>query len=205
MQPLDAVLSHIIITDDMEAEVERFQNELEGFSLFLFLRDDFKLEDAKAVISEAYKTTSELKYIIIGAKSFNAVSQNALLKLLEEPPKKVRFIVMSPSKSILLPTIRSRLPILKTNIQHNHIKVDINLAKIDYAEVFSFLKKYNNVKKAEAKQLVEALYFRATTVDNLILDSFQLESFERAYKLLELNSRPQIIFAQLLMCFVKEK
>lgn len=205
MQPLDAVLSHIIITDDMEAEVERFQNELEGFSLFLFLRDDFKLEDAKAVISEAYKTTSELKYIIIGAKSFNAVSQNALLKLLEEPPKKVRFIVMSPSKSILLPTIRSRLPILKTNIQHNHIKVDINLAKIDYAEVFSFLKKYNNVKKAEAKQLIEALYFRATTVDNLILDSFQLESFERAYKLLELNSRPQIIFAQLLMCFVKEK
>jgi len=205
MQPLDAVLSHIIITDDMEAEVERFQNDLDGFSLFLFLRDDFKLEDAKAVISEAYKTTSELKYIIIGAKSFNAVSQNALLKLLEEPPKKVRFIVMSPSKSILLPTIRSRLPILKTNIQHNHIKVDINLAKIDYAEVFSFLKKYNNVKKAEAKQLVEALYFRATTVDNLILDSFQLESFERAYKLLELNSRPQIIFAQLLMCFVKEK
>jgi DNA polymerase-3 subunit delta' len=39
----------------------------------------------------------------------------------------------------------------------------------------------------------------------LILSFEQLENFDRAYRLLELNSRPQTVLAQILMSFVGDK
>jgi DNA polymerase-3 subunit delta' len=38
----------------------------------------------------------------------------------------------------------------------------------------------------------------------LILSLRQLENFEKAYKLLELNSRPQSVYTMLLMGFISE-
>ena len=80
--------------------------------------------------------------------------------------------------------------------------IEINLAKIDYAEVFEFLKINARISKIEAKELVEAIYARATLVDKLILSNDQLESFDKAYRLLELNSRPQSVLALILMSFI---
>jgi len=88
---------------------------------------------------------------------------------------------------------------------HERASLDLNLAKVDYAHIFSFLKENARIKKSEAKLLVEALYFRATVIDMLILSSLQLENFDKAYRLLELNSRPQSVLCMILMSFVKEK
>jgi DNA polymerase-3 subunit delta' len=49
--------------------------------------------------------------------------------------------------------------------------------------------------------LVEALYKRAVEVDKLLLSKEQLQNFDKAYRLLELNSKPQSVLAQLLMGF----
>jgi len=38
-----------------------------------------------------------------------------------------------------------------------------------------------------------------------VLGHFQLENFEKAYKLLELNSRPQSVLAMLVMSFARER
>ncbi len=46
--------------------------------------------------------------IIDDAEWLNAEAQNALLKLLEEPPDRTTLILLAPSPSTLLPTIRSR-------------------------------------------------------------------------------------------------
>lgn len=160
------------------------------------------IEHAKAVVAEAYISESQTKYIILGALEFNAVSQNSLLKVFEEPPKNIEFIIISPTKSNLLPTVRSRLPILKGEISHISHECEINLAKLDYEAVFSFLKTNARIKKNEAKSLVEALYHRATVVDMLILSDAQLNNFDKAYRLLELNSRPQSVLALILMGFI---
>ena len=56
--------------------------------------------------------------------------------------------------------------------------------------------------KTEAQELMEALYHRATVVDKLLLSNAQLENFDKAYRLLELNARPQSIFALLFMGFM---
>lgn len=199
------VKSHILISSDIESELTRLKEELKPSRVVSFIRDDFKLEDAKAVVSQSYISESQTKYIILGANSFNAVSQNSLLKILEEPPRNIEFIIISQTKSNLLPTIRSRLPLMKGISTHKDISIDLNLSRIDYAHVFSFLKENARVKKSDAKELVEALYYRATVVDELILSLEQLENFDKAYRLLELNSRPQSVLAMILMSFVGER
>lgn len=46
--------------------------------------------------------------IIDDAQCLNAVSENAILKLLEEPPEYVKLFLITPDYSMLLPTIKSR-------------------------------------------------------------------------------------------------
>ena len=193
--------SYILISNDIEEESQKIVEQLHPSRVVKFIRDEFKIEDAKAVVAEAYKSESQTKYILLAAHNFNAISQNSLLKILEEPPNNIEFIIISPTKSNLLSTVRSRLPIVKGNISHHVKEIDISLSRVEYSKVFDFLKENSRISKTEAKELVEALYHRATIVDKLILSSKQLENFDRAYRLLELNSRPQSVLAQLLMGF----
>jgi DNA polymerase-3 subunit delta' len=196
---------YILISSSVEAEFERIREELKPSRVVGFIEDEFKIEHAKAVLAESYISESQTKYIILGANNFNNVSQNSLLKLLEEPPRNIEYIIISPTKSNLLPTVRSRMPIVKGETIHTVQEISLNLSKINYAEVFEFLKTNERVKKSEAKSLVQALFYRATVIDKLILSESQLQNFDRAYRLLELNSRPQSVLAQLVMSFVGEK
>lgn len=201
----ESVQGYILIASEVDAEYERLKEELRGHRVVGFIREKFLIEDAKAVIAEAYISEADVKYIIIGAYEFNSVSQNALLKVLEEPPRNIEFILISPTKSGLLPTVRSRLPLRKGDTSHEVVQLDIHLARIDYAQVFAFLKENARIKRVEAKALVEALYYRATVVDKLMLSATQLENFDKAYRLLELNARGQSVLAMLLMSFVQER
>ncbi|MDR1692434.1 MAG: hypothetical protein LBR72_03675 [Oscillospiraceae bacterium] len=47
-------------------------------------------------------------YIIARAHQMNGSAQNALLRLLEEPPEPVRFVLTVENAGLLLPTVRSR-------------------------------------------------------------------------------------------------
>ena len=205
MQALRETKGHILIATDVEEEATRLENELKPSRVVKFIEESFKIEHAKAVLAEAYISESQTKYIILGAEEFTAVAQNSLLKLLEEPPRNIEFIIISPTKSNLLPTVRSRLPILKINTTHEMKEISLNLSRIDYAQVFAFLKENARVKKIEAKELLEALFYRATVTDMLILTPIQLENFDKAYRLLELNSRPQSVLAMVIMSFVRER
>ena len=201
----DSRKSHILISTDIESEFHRLELELKPNRVVGFIEDDFKIEHAKAVVAEAYISESQTKYIILGANTFNNVSQNSLLKVFEEPPRNIEFIIISPTKSNLLPTVRSRLPIIKGETTHSVLELDLNLARIDYAQIFAFLKENSRIKKSDAKSLLEAIYYRATVVDMLILSTSQLENFDKAYRLLELNSRAQSVLAMILMSFARER
>ncbi len=69
----------------------------------------FIRSDAQAVPIEG-----ELKfYIIRDSDRMTVQAQNALLKILEEPPSFVVFILISENSNLLLPTIRSRAPVFR--------------------------------------------------------------------------------------------
>ena len=199
------VKGHILIASDYEEEAQKFEDDLKAFRVVKFVEENFKIEHAKLVTNEAYISESQTKYIVIAAKEFTAVAQNSLLKLLEEPPRNIEFIIISPTKSNLLPTVRSRLPIIQADTHNNVQVIELNLGRIDYKDVFAFLKQHARVSKNEAKSLVEAIFYRATVVDKLILNENQLEIFDKAYRLLDLNSRPQSVLAMIIMSFARER
>ena len=205
MSQVESSNSYILISNNIEEEFLKIKEQFKENRVVGFIEDDFKIENAKAVIDEAYISDSQLKYLVLGANSFNTISQNSLLKILEEPPKNIAFIIISPTKSNLLQTVRSRLPIKIGSTTVDKIVFNISLSKVDYKDIFSFLKENSRVKKSTAKNLVEAIYRRATLEDMLILTTQQLEIFDKAYRLLELNSRPQTVLAMILMSFVNER
>ena len=194
--------SHIIIDQEGKQRVAALCLELKDSRVVTFIEDDFKIEHAKAVIAEAYISEENRKIIIIATKNFNIFSQNALLKIFEEPLRNIVFIIIVPTKSLLLPTIRSRLPILKKQEHHTVDEIDFSFIKLDNAKIFAFLKENERVSKHEAKALLEALFHRAVVVDRLILSTYQLECFDKAYRLLDVNSRAQSVFALVLLSFM---
>jgi DNA polymerase-3 subunit delta' len=201
----ESTKSHILIATDIELAYEELKQRLSEFRVVGFIEEDFKLEHAKAVVAEAYISEARTKYIVFTGINFTKEAQNSLLKVLEEPPRNIEFIIISSSKSNLLPTIRSRLPIIYGKITFETIELELNLAQLNYDSIFKFLKDNARVKKVQAKSLIEAIYKRATITDMLILSNEQLENFDKAYRLLELNSRPQSILAFILMSFISDK
>jgi len=200
---IQVLKGHIQICEDFQTALEKIQKEVAPLRVVSFLEDTFKIEHAKEVVAQAYLSESQTKYIVMGAVEFTAVAQNSLLKLLEEPPKNVEFILLTPSKSNLLPTVRSRLPIMQTQKAHDIIDLDLSLAQLDYAKVFTFLKEHARVSKNEAKIIVESLFIHATQKEKIQLTQQQLENFDTAYRLLDLNGRVQNVLAMILMSFAK--
>lgn len=71
----------------------------------------FHIDTIRKLRDEAYILPNEANYrvsILAGAQGMTTEAQNALLKILEEPPKHLLFILTCENRSQLLPTIRSR-------------------------------------------------------------------------------------------------
>lgn len=86
-----------------------------------FLRPDdtsksIKVDMIRELRDDAFLKPNEAHckiYIILSAEAMNDSSQNALLKILEEPPENVFFILSCSSAERLLQTIRSRVEAYK--------------------------------------------------------------------------------------------
>lgn len=78
-------------------------------------KNKVSVNDVRDMRSQAYLASNESDrkiFILEGIDKFNVQSQNALLKVLEEPPQGVVFILTCSSKSSVLPTVLSRVCVL---------------------------------------------------------------------------------------------
>lgn len=76
-----------------------------------------KVDDIRLMRSDAYVVSNEggcKIYIISQADCMTVQSQNAFIKILEEPPKNVFFIILCQSQMSLLNTVRSRCCIYRS-------------------------------------------------------------------------------------------
>lgn len=74
----------------------------------------FPVDAIRAVRSGAYIRPNEAPrkvYRLLGVQNMSEPAQNALLKVLEEPPDNVLFLLTAVSAAALLPTVRSRVQI----------------------------------------------------------------------------------------------
>ena len=77
---------------------------------------EISVDQIRAVIADAHVLPNESErkvYIIDEADTMNTSAQNAALKLLEEPPKGVLFLLCTANAGQLLPTVRSRCAEMK--------------------------------------------------------------------------------------------
>lgn len=72
-------------------------------------------DDIKETILSAYTITSPTCYIFKDIDNMSDAAKNALLKITEEPPNKVYFIMTAMEMSNILPTIISRASVLNMN------------------------------------------------------------------------------------------
>ena len=89
----EEVFSHILICKNMEKAKAHLEEKYASSRHLLYEKDEFLLDDAKELVKEAYIAESKHKYLIVCAKGYRIEAQNALLKILEEPPRNIVFIL----------------------------------------------------------------------------------------------------------------
>ena len=174
----------IHITQDFTQLIEELILGYEEQYVEVFEREDFKIDDAKEVIAQSYLTREKESLIILAANKYNHAAQNALLKILEEPPSKIQFILIAKNKNALLPTIRSRMRI----ITHKHSfylpPFALNVKRLSLQEIYHFCKQNDSKapSKEETKLQIESLLF-ALNEAKIKLTQRELKLFDTAIKL----------------------
>ena len=167
-------------------------------------KDEFQIEQANKTLKEAYIASNETKYLFLCGATFRVEAQNALLKILEEPPKNIVFILLVSSKNSLLPTIYSRLPYknLKKVVEKDNI--ELNIKKLDLKDIYTFIKNNQKITKDEAINIVETILIKANK-ENIKLNQKELDIFFKSIKLLELNSKPTTVLTYLLLSILEKE
>lgn len=167
-------------------------------------KNEFLITQATLAIKEAYIASNEKKYIFLCGTTFRNEAQNSLLKVLEEPPRNVVFIILVTSKSSILPTIYSRMPYLYLKNSTLKEESGLDIKKLDLKDIYNFLKENQKISKHEAKEIVESILLKVKS-QNINLTKSQLELFSKSIKLLELNSRPINVLTTLLLSLSNQK
>ena len=198
------MLNKIVITSDFENLKAKLEAEFGINNLRFFISDDFLLENAKEVIAEAYIAEKDEKILVIEAKSFRTEAQNALLKIIEEPPRNIKFIIVTQSKNLLLPTIRSRMLIENKLTKKPKMSVELNLKSLGLKELTSFIdqkiaeEQAQKFGKNELKELVGAIVTKAVD-SGYKFSGEEMEDFFSLIKLADLNTKSHAVLTPLLL------
>jgi DNA polymerase III delta prime subunit len=107
----DSVKAELISMLEKNYEVKIHSNP----DFFDRVYETFTIDDARELKSLANMrpvTDSDKKIFILMMNGITVEAQNALLKLLEEPPEYVHFFLIIPSAHLLLPTVKSRMSMI---------------------------------------------------------------------------------------------
>jgi DNA polymerase III delta prime subunit len=111
----------------------------------------FTIDDARELKSNAgtRPVGTSKKIFVIQMSGITVEAQNALLKLLEEPADYVHFFLIIPSPHLLLPTVKSRMNLIKSKTLA--AGADVDRGNI-FNEAESFLKmsvpkRFDHIKK----------------------------------------------------------
>ncbi len=198
------MLNKIVVTSDFESLKAKLESEFGINNLRFFISDDFLLENAKEVIAEAYIAEKDEKILVIHANSFRTEAQNALLKIIEEPPRNIKFIIVTQSKNLLLPTIRSRMLIENKLTKKPKMSVELNLKSLSLKELTSFIdqkiadEQAQKFGKNELKELVGVIVTKAVD-SGYKFSGDDMDYFFSLIKLADLNAKSHAVLTPLLL------
>ncbi len=168
-------------------------------------KETFSVDDAKLAIEKAYMASEEITIIILAAKTFSPLVQNKLLKVIEEPPKNKEFILLTESKSTVLDTIKSRLPVIVLTEEKEEETFGLDLKQLSLATAYEFIQAHKRTDAKAMKILVERISKEAIRSQSYDLDEKTLTLFFNAFIALDVGSPPQFVLNTLLLKLLARK
>ncbi len=165
----------------------------------------FSVKDAKRAVEKAYLSSYERVMVILVADQFSDVVQNTLLKAIEEPPPNTEFILILSSRSTLLPTVRSRLPITVLDEGETHDTLELAMDKLDIAGVYAFVQQHKRVDNARAKVLLEQIGRAAMFSGQYRLDARTLDHLRQSRLALDKGSPAPFVLTGVLLKLLAHK
>jgi len=199
--------SQVIVTAKIEETIATLEAQRSTERIVKILEEDkaFGVDDAKEVIAKAYMASEETTVIILSAKVFSPIVQNKLLKIIEEPPKNKEFILITNSKSTILSTIRSRLPIVVLSEKREDEALDIELSQLSLSSVYEFIQIHKRTNAKEMTGIIERIAKEAITSQSYNLDEKTLSLFSDCFVALDMGSPPQFVLNTLLLKLLARK
>jgi len=198
--------SQVIITANIDDTISKLEALQENERFVKIIKEDtFLVDDAKLAIEKAYMASEEITVIILAAKTFSPVVQNKLLKVIEEPPKNKEFIILAQSKSTILDTIRSRLPISVLSEVKEEEVLGLDLSGLSLGAVYEFIQMHKRTDAKVMKGLVERISKEAMRSGSYDLDEKTLMLFSNAFTALDVGSPPQFVLNTLLLKLLARK
>ena len=127
----------------------------------------YTIEDVREQLLETPFQYEKKIYIIEKADTLNIQSQNALLKTLEEPPAHAVFLLLAERAEAFLPTILSRVVVMKIRPLSAETIADYLMQAGHLAEESHILSAYAQGRIGQALELVEDEGFREMRQDIL--------------------------------------
>jgi DNA polymerase-3 subunit delta' len=199
--------SQIIITTQFEETIAKLRQLAQRDETFVpIVREgNFLVDDVKLAIEKAYLASQERTIIILAADNFSEVVQNRLLKIIEEPPPNKEFILLFPSKAIILPTIKSRLPITVLEELSIAVETGLDMGHLDIRAVYDFVQEHARISAPKAKELLEQISTEAIRAQRYHLDEITLNLMRDAVKVLDRGSPPAFVLTGVLLKLLARK
>lgn len=101
---------HAVLSADVLAFLEGEQNVIVEYT------ELFTIDAARSLRARQIERTPDggKKCFVLGARFFMREAQNALLKVFEEPTADTHFFLIVPDADVLLPTLRSRVLVIRS-------------------------------------------------------------------------------------------
>lgn len=96
-----------------DALIAQLKAEYGAAEQVVYRGETFGIDDAREARRRAYLSSAAKTFFIVSVEHTTSEAQNALLKIIEEPPKETHFFILAPSANTLLPTLRSRLRLIR--------------------------------------------------------------------------------------------
>jgi len=168
-------------------------------------KNEYSINQIRSLQQEVkYFNTNKRIYVFYEFERSSLESQNAFLKLLEEPPSSVYFILVCQNLYRLLPTVISRAKVIdlknKAEEKENE-KIEKVIEKIKKGELFFV----DVTDRNEAKELTLFLiyYFKKELKDDLKVYQILKEAVKNLFLLENNYLNPQLMFDNLLIFIYK--
>lgn len=196
---------HILLVNEPLEYATAYMQDKNPQNYKLFCANELSIDIARAIIDECYIANENTKTIVIAANSYNIPAQNALLKILEEPPSGIVFLLLTQRKLTLLPTIRSRLPLVNQFHKEKLPSFALDIATLNLQKIYTYLKeKQKDFNNPHLKEEIQSLYLDCVKL-GINFTPNQAQMFEEAILWSTQYEKPHYIFLPLLLMILEKR